>query len=96
MQSFLSADSERTGQCVIGSRYASLQGTITDERAHPIHSADHKFSLFHNGFITNFKELSGGKNDTTDSEVIAQLIENKLQDGLTLQEAVQCVLECKL
>jgi glucosamine 6-phosphate synthetase-like amidotransferase/phosphosugar isomerase protein len=84
MQTLLAAQSAPVSQCVIGSRYASLQGTITDQRAHPIHSESGKFSLFHNGFISNFKELCGANSDQTDSEVIASLIEECLLQGHTL------------
>lgn len=53
------------------------------------------FSLFHNGFITNFKELTDN-NDLTDSEVIASLIDARLKLGQTLGQAIRHVCEIKL
>lgn len=56
--------------------------------------------MFHNGLITNFKELLDdlelkGKN-TTDSEVIYDLIAKNINEGSDLKDAIKQVCETKL
>ena len=72
MADWFTQESSVANQCVIGSRYASTKGQILDKHAHPV--VNPKFSLFHNGFISNFKELAH-EDQMTDSEVIAHLID---------------------
>ena len=40
------------------SRYASNRTKITEDQAHPVFDAKKRIAVFHNGFITNFLELS--------------------------------------
>lgn len=56
-QHFESLKGLPTNQCVIGSRYASCKGQILEHQAHPVQPESKRFSLFHNGFISNYKEL---------------------------------------
>ena len=55
-----------------------------------------RFTLFHNGFISNFKELLPSHSELTDSEVIAYLIDEKLEQGLELNDAIKIVCESRL
>ena len=68
-----------TRMCVIHSRYASRRGTMRDDQAHPVFDSRERVAVFHNGFITNYRDLFGelypheetGKINITDSELIA-------------------------
>lgn len=42
---------------VLHSRYASSKGVIKDSQAHPILDKKQNIALFHNGFISNFRDL---------------------------------------
>lgn len=66
----------KASMCVVSSRFASSKGAISEEQAHPI--AGSGFGLFHNGFISNYKELvaeSGAPKDLTDTQLIAHLVQ---------------------
>ena len=60
--------------------------------------------MFHNGFITNFKELlrelypykDPSKSNFSDSELIAQMLGNELDNGIDLKTAIIDLLETKL
>ena len=91
--------------CVIHSRYASRRGTIRDDQAHPVFDSKNRVAVFHNGFITNFKDLlrelypykDPSKSNMSDSELIAQMLGNELDTPNTdLKTAITNVLETKL
>jgi len=43
---------------VLHSRYASRKNTMRDKQAHPVFDQDERVAVFHNGFVTNYKELA--------------------------------------
>jgi len=72
-------DVNATKMCVIHSRYASKRGTMRDNQAHPVFDTQERVAVFHNGFITNYRDLfnelypnkDAKKSNITDSELIA-------------------------
>src|SRR5260221_2551391 len=87
-----------SGTAGIGHTRWATHGAPTERNAHP--HATKRLALVHNGIIENFRELkdeliaAAVKFDTdTDTEVIAQLIEKKLGEGLAPAEAVSAVLK---
>jgi glucosamine 6-phosphate synthetase-like amidotransferase/phosphosugar isomerase protein len=46
---------ERSNFCILSTRYASAHGGILENQAHPCVYGD--VGVFHNGFISNYKEL---------------------------------------
>ncbi|MFZ1743467.1 MAG: glutamine--fructose-6-phosphate transaminase (isomerizing) [Pontixanthobacter sp.] len=75
----------------------ATHGAPTTHNAHP-HATD-EVALVHNGIIENFKPLrdaliaKGRKLESdTDSEVVAHLISEQIENGATPQEAVKTVL----
>ena len=99
-QHFESLRGFQTRQCVIGSRYASCKGQILEHQAHPVEPESRRFSLFHNGFISNYKELLTElktEKQMTDTEIIATLVDQQLsQSGSDLCSAIKTVCETKL
>jgi glucosamine--fructose-6-phosphate aminotransferase (isomerizing) len=86
-----------SGHSGIGHTRWATHGAPTERNAHP--HATKRLALVHNGIIENFRELkdeliaAGVTFDTdTDTEVIAQLIEQKLGGGLSPKRAVGAVL----
>jgi glutamine---fructose-6-phosphate transaminase (isomerizing) len=86
-----------SGHSGIGHTRWATHGAPTERNAHP--HATKRLALVHNGIIENFRELKdeligvGVTFDTdTDTEVIAQLIERKLEQGMSPKDAVEIVL----
>ena len=81
-----------TKMCVLHSRYASKRGTMRDQQAHPVFDSEERVAVFHNGFVTNYKELftelfpnkDPSKMNLTDSELIAMMIGKQLDGGADL------------
>lgn len=61
-----------------------------EQKAQPIQQE--RFNLFHNGFVSNYKELAP-ESGMSDSEVICHLIQEQVKKGLTLNQALKNVCE---
>ncbi|WP_435156993.1 glutamine--fructose-6-phosphate transaminase (isomerizing) [Haladaptatus sp. DFWS20] len=84
--------------CGIGHTRWSTHGAPTDENAHPHTDCTERISVVHNGIIDNYETFKRKLSDDheftseTDSEVIAHLIENALEKGADLRDAVEHVV----
>ena len=82
------------GRVGIGHTRWATHGAPYQANAHPHTDCNEQIAVVHNGIIENFAELKTELIDRghvfrskTDTEVICHLIEEKLNDGLTLAEA---------
>jgi glucosamine--fructose-6-phosphate aminotransferase (isomerizing) len=91
------AEAPLTGTIGIGHTRWATHGRPSENNAHP--HASGSVAVVHNGIIENFRELreeltkKGHAFTTqTDTEVVAHLVADKLQSGLSPQEAVGAAL----
>lgn len=83
----------------IGHTRWATHGRVTTENAHPHFDCTGNIAIVHNGIVENFRELkeelaNAGHIFTsqTDTEVIAHLLENYLQEGANLTSAVSLAM----
>ncbi len=83
----------------IGHTRWATHGHPTEENAHPIMDCSGRVAVVHNGIIENWRELSARlesdghvRSTDTDTEVFAHLIEQELEAGASLADAVRATL----
>ncbi|MEK6957913.1 MAG: glutamine--fructose-6-phosphate transaminase (isomerizing) [archaeon] len=90
-----SPDFPMVGIAMGHTRWAT-HGKVTEKNAHPHFSMDKTVAIVHNGIVENFAELKSGLvskgysfKSETDSEVIANLIQEKLKAEKNFEDAVR-------
>jgi glutamine---fructose-6-phosphate transaminase (isomerizing) len=83
----------------IGHTRWATHGHPTEENAHPILDCTERVAVVHNGIIENWRELSARleadghrRTSSTDTEVLAHLVEEELAGGASLADAVRATL----
>jgi glucosamine--fructose-6-phosphate aminotransferase (isomerizing) len=97
--SALDRDGHPTGRLAIGHTRWATHGAPTDRNAHPHVDCTGTVAVIHNGIVENFQRLRSQLEkdghelvSETDTELVAHLIEERLQDGLDLTTAVRATV----
>ncbi|MEB6550968.1 glutamine--fructose-6-phosphate transaminase (isomerizing) [Heyndrickxia sporothermodurans] len=91
-------DTDVMGHIGIGHTRWATHGVPSKENAHPHQSASTRFTLVHNGVIENYSLLQQEYlqdvtlKSETDTEIIVQLVEKFVADGLSVEEAFRKTL----
>lgn len=92
-------DEDMLARIGIGHTRWATHGVPSTLNAHPHQSASERLTLVHNGVIENYEQLKEeylegvALKSETDTEVIVQLIEIFLNDGLSIEEAFRKTLK---
>ncbi len=77
---------------IFHTRWAT-RGEVNTRNAHPISDCTGKIAVAHNGIIENYDEIKNSLSDhkfttDTDTEIIAHFLEDRMNGGLTMKDAV--------
>jgi glucosamine--fructose-6-phosphate aminotransferase (isomerizing) len=96
LEAALGADPVPTGTVAMGHTRWATHGAPTDVNAHPHLDCHGRVAVIHNGIIENFQQLraeleKGGHAlaSDTDTECVAHLIEDRLEEAASLLDAVR-------
>jgi glucosamine--fructose-6-phosphate aminotransferase (isomerizing) len=94
---FDALDSLPKGSVAMGHTRWATNGAVTKENAHPHTCCKGKIAVVHNGIIENFQELKEQLSDhdflsETDTEIIAHIIEDNMEEGMDFEPAVRKAL----
>lgn len=98
ISAFNDIDQLQVGRIGIGHTRWATNGSVIHKNAHPHTCCNKNFIVVHNGIVENFQELkSSMKNHSfsseTDTEIIAHLIEEQYESGLSFEDSVRSALK---
>ncbi|HEV2952078.1 MAG TPA: glutamine--fructose-6-phosphate transaminase (isomerizing), partial [Actinomycetota bacterium] len=100
LQDALDGDGHPAGTVAMGHTRWATHGAPTDRNAHPHLDCSGTVAVIHNGIIENFQQLrtrleKDGHTlvSETDTELVSHLVEERLQEGESLLEAVRSTVK---
>ncbi len=86
------------GNIGVGHTRWATHGGVNQHNAHPHTDCSKNLAVVHNGIIENHKDIKKDLEDhvftsDTDTEIIAHYFEEKLEEGLSMQEVMQQFME---